>query len=59
MRLIYQQGEYQTPNGQKIVIKEIWCGVNPRVILVLNGNEYERTREQFFEALDNGKIIKK
>lgn len=59
MRLIYQQAEYQTPNGQKVVIKEIWYGKTPRVILVLNGNEYERTREQFFEALDNGKIIKK
>jgi hypothetical protein len=55
---IHQQGNYETSDGYELIIKDIWYGSSPRVEFVVRGKLYSRTREQFEQAIIDGKIVK-
>lgn len=56
---ILEQGAYETSAGEKIKILEIWYGANPRIMFLLGGVSYTRSREIFEEGIRSNKIIKK
>jgi hypothetical protein len=55
---IHQQGNYETSDGYELIIKDIWYGSSPRVEFVVKGKLFSRTREQFEQAIREGKVIK-
>ena len=55
---IHQQGNYETSDGHELIIKDIWYGSAPRVEFQVKGKLFSRTREQFEQAIREGKVIK-